>query len=178
MGRNICKFKLLAEYRAQVGQTTSSSGLPTRKRERKKGNTHYERFRIKLMDKDYESFNSVDLVFYFREVASEAGYRYSISDYKIEARCMKNLLENYSRTEICGMIDFVFNSEQEYMDRRRFSPSLLVSRWRNSIFPDSQDWLEGKYNAKPKTKRQLQLEKREWTPTGKPRSAAIGEWEI
>ena len=175
---SLSKIKLLAEYREQTGQATSSEGPPERKRERKKETcTRHDKFHKKLIDKDYESFNSVDLVFYFQKVASDAGYRYSIPDVIIEARCMKNLFNDYSRTEICRMIDFVFNSDQTYLDRQRFSPRVLVSRWRNTIFPDSQDWLEGKYSAKPKTKRQLQLDKREWRPTGKPRSAAIGEWE-
>jgi hypothetical protein len=166
---------VMDDYRTQLGQTTSDDSPPPSKKERKPS-TNGDSFHRKLCDKDYESFNSVDLVFYFQWIATRAGYRYSICSFPKEAGAMKTLLKDYTPQEICKMIEFVYESDQTYLDKRRLSPGILTSNWRNNIFPDSVDWLAGEYETQPKNKQQASIRRREWGKTSA-RSATIGEWD-
>ena len=97
---------------------------------------------------DYiDKLNSIDILYYFQTVAQENGYRYSfpVSDITKIAHTIKLVLKEYSPREVCGMISFLYNSEQDYLDKSRLSPYILHTSWVNSIYPDSQLWIEDKY---------------------------------
>ena len=176
----------MLNYREEMGQTTTTNDPDWYIEKKNKPSTKTKRvgasgehFHKLLRNKEYGKFNSPDLVHYFQWVATKAGVRYSISNLPVEARHMKNLLKDYKPDEVCDMVDFVFLSNQSYLDRSRMSPSVLVSSWRNQIFPDSQDWLRGKYvEGSTTTKmRKKKLKAREWGETSKENSAIIGKWD-
>ena len=73
---------------------------------------------------------------------------------------MKVLRENYSNREICGMIEFLYLSDQDYLEKDRLSPNLLASQWVNTIYADMQLWVEDKYV--PKSKKTKKKSKGEW----------------
>ena len=128
---------------------------------KKIGSSAYGRFLNKYYDLDecMDSFNAIDLAYYFRETASENGYTYTIANMKKDAHIFKVLQETYDNREICGMIVFLYESEQNYLDKDRLSPNLLASSWINTIYADFNLWLEDKYVPRGKKKRKT----REWT---------------
>lgn len=146
-------------------------------REKQKG-TPYGRFLDKYEDLDnyIDTFNSNELVWYFREVANENGFKYMISNYARESKVMKRLRETYSNREICGMIEFLYTSEQDYLEKPRLSVNLLGSAWINTIYADFNLWLDDKYEPKSvwkNKKRKDTAEKHEWKSN---QISRVGEW--
>ena len=119
----------------------------------RKPKTAYERFCDKYADLEnsIDDFTPMDLTYYFKEVAKETGHRYAISLHK-DVALFKRLLNEYSAREICGMIEFLYKSGQDYLETDRLSPNLLVSRWVNTIFADTQLWIDDKYVPKGSAK--------------------------
>lgn len=142
---------LLDEFRRDRGQETELPKVqkepPNRKR---RSNTPYDSFLRKYADLEsfIDSFSSRDLVYYFREIANEQGFKYVIANIKKDMAIMKRLTENYTVREICGMIEFLYESEQDYLDKDRLSPNILASRWVNTIYADMTLWVEDAYVPK------------------------------
>ena len=157
------------------GQTTSSpktiNASPTRNRRQ---STPYESFIRKYNDlaDSVDSLTTRDLVYYFREIAQDNGYKYVISNIKKDMHIMKVLRENYSNKEICVMIEFLYESEQDYLAKDRLSPNLLASQWVNTIYADSQLWLNDEYIIKSKKK----FKSTEWDKKDS-ETTKIGEWD-
>ena len=161
-------------YRQAVGQTATSHNPDEPKRERRqKTDENYERYLRKAESGRQDEFTGLDLVYFFRDASREAGYRYSISNLFMETSCMKNLLNEYTPTEICDMINFIFKSGQDYMNKATCSPHLISSNWRNTLYPDSQAWLAGEYVGK----KSKHIKKREWGEKKQAPDIKIGEWE-
>lgn len=134
-------------------------------RQRKSSNTPYESFLKKYqnLEDTIDKLGTRDLVYYFREIAEEKGYKYTISNIKKDMAIMKRLKENYDNREICGMIEFLYESDQDYLDKDRLSPNLLVSTWVNTIYADMKLWVDDKYiprSLQSKTKKSVK--QREW----------------
>lgn len=141
----IKRDSLRAEFFSDRGQTLETPVIsPDRK---KTDNSPYKTFYRKYTDLEnyIDSFGSRDLVYYFREIAQEQGIKYVIANIKKDMAIMKRLKENYSNREICGMIEFLFESEQDYLIKNKLSPNVLVSGWINTIYADMQLWVEDKY---------------------------------
>ena len=156
---------LMKEFREERGQSTGVSKDEPKKR-KKTGTTPYEAFLHKYSDIEntVDTLGTRDLVYYFREIAEENGYKYTISNIKKDMAIMRRLRENYTNTEICGMIEFLYESEQDYLDKNRLSPNLLASQWVNTIYADMQLWAEDKYVSKKKeTTSKRQRSQREWS---------------
>ena len=85
----------------------------------------------------------------------------------------KKLLSNYTPREICLMIEFIFNSNQDYLDKTITQPTVLISGFCNKIYRDSMLWVEDKYSPDSKPKNRPQ---REWVKNSS-NSAKIGDWE-
>lgn len=153
---------ILDEFRAERGQSSEVSkpttAPPSRKRRQA---TPYDSFLRKYnnLENSIDDLGTRDLVYYFREVATEQGYKYVISNIKKDMAVMKRARENYSNRELCGMIEFLYMSEQDYLDKSRLSPNLLVSGWVNTIYADMKLWVEDKYIPKSALRRH---ESREW----------------
>lgn len=169
---------LVSALRQRRGQTVMKSTpreTRTPKQNTQKGGSQYENFLRKYADleKYIDSFKTRDLTYYFREVAEEAGYKYVISNIQKDMHIFKVLLQSYSSREICGMIEFLYNSEQDYLDKERLSPNILASRWINTVYADFKLWVEDRYVPKSKKKHQ----NREWSTPVNTTETKIGEWE-
>lgn len=166
--------EMIDSFRSARRNTEVSKSETKPVRKRNNNNSPYSSFKYKYDHlEDYiDSFGTRDFVYYFREVSEECGYKYTISNIKKDMAIMKRLHENYSAREICGMIEFLFRSEQDYLSKDRLSPNLLASQWVNTIYADTQLWLDDKYspNSKKKQKRQ-----REWSEN-KDEDVSIGDW--
>ena len=159
-----------------ASRTTEASKRPSRMPARKSPVTNiYQAFLNKYnnIEETIDTFGTRDLVYYFREVSMECEHKYVVSNIKKDMAIFKRLQENYSSREICGMIEFLFRSEQDYLDKNRLSPNVLASSWVNTIYADTQLWLDDKYspNSAKKSKKQ-----REWSES-RNEDVEIGGWD-
>ena len=171
--------ELMNSFRSSRRMTEKMT--PQNNKDRRRGNngkkTPYDSFLEKYdrLEEYIDSFKTRDFVYYFREVAGECGVKYTIANIKKDMAIFKRLSDNYSPREICGMIEFLFHSNQDYLDKNKLSPNLLASRWVNTIYADTQLWVEDKYipqsNKKNKRQREWDSEVPDETKT------EIGEWE-
>ena len=162
-------------YREVVGQSETGYNPDPPKERRKNYTNHspYDHYLQKLKTEQYDKFKAMDLLYFFQDISKESGYRYSISNMTKEAGCMKSMLEDFSPEDICNIIRFIFNSDQDYINKARCSPYLISSNWRNTLYPDSQAWLKGEYTSK---KIKPQIINREWGKS-KNTDIKVGAWE-
>lgn len=165
----VSKIDLADDFRSSRGQSKDHSNVYTPP---SKGNksSYYQNFLRKYNDLEntIDSLGTRDLVYYFREIASENGFKYVISNIQKDMAIMKRLRSNYSNREICGMIEFLYESEQDYLDKSRLSLNLLSSQWINTIYADMQLWVEDKYVPKSKqTKSKKSVSAKEWSSEDK-----------
>lgn len=122
-----------------------------------------------------DSFKTRDFVYYFREISEESGHRYIVSNIKKDMAIFKRLTENFTPREICCMIEFLYQSEQDYLDKDRLSPNVLASAWINTIYADMKLWVNDEYTPKSKKKHKS----REWTAPvdDNETNVKIGEWD-
>ena len=61
------------------------------------------------------------------------------------------------------MIEFLYESDQDYLDKNRLSPNLLASQWVNTIYADMQLWVDDKYVPKSvQAIKKKSIKQREW----------------
>lgn len=136
---------------------------------------YYDSYKIKYDSLDFDNFGTRDLMYFFSDTANEAGIKYVEANPVVSMRQFKLCKERgYSSKDIVTMIAFLFTSDQDYLDKRNISPNILVSTWCNTIFKDSQDWLNDEYVPKSKKKHK----NREWTGSKNEEDTSIGEWGI
>lgn len=175
---------LIAEIRRSRGQSTQPS-VKEEPKDKKKNSTNkqsdaYEVFLRKyhnLDQKIIEGLNTRDILYYFREVAKEEGYKYVISNFQKDMAIIKRMRSNYSIHEVLAIIEFVFRSDQDYLDKSTLSPGIISSSWCNTLHTDSQLWLDDKYIPKSKKKKKLKLSKHEWTESIDVEESGVGEWK-
>lgn len=130
------------------------------------------------LDKSIDSFKTQDLMYFFRHKANEKGIKYVIANTKKDMAVFKKLQSNYTPREICLMIEFIFFSEQDYLDPKNTQPTVLLSSWCNTIYHDSILWANDEYFPKErKPTKSEQKKKREWNRAVYDEVATIGEWE-
>ena len=73
------------------------------------------------------------------------------------------------------MIEFIFCSNQNYLDISITQPTVLASTWCNTIYRDSIAWANDEYdpNDRPVSKKPV----REWKGDTSTDKAKVGEWE-
>ena len=164
---------IMRQRRGQITVKSSNRESETPKKKKSQGGM-YEQFLVKYenLDKYIDSFKTRDLVYYFKKVAEEAKCKYVISNIQKDMHIFKVLMQNYTNREICGMIEFLYNSEQDYLDKERLSPNILASQWINTIYADFKLWIEDMYVPKSKKKHH----NREWTAPVESTETKIGEW--
>ncbi len=146
----ICKpikrNSLYDEFREFRGQSTEAPKKDVPKK-KTNGYSPYDSFLRKYASlSDYiDGFGTRDLVYYFREISEENGFKYVISNIKKDMAIMKRLRDNYTNREICGMIEFLYESDQDYLQKDRLSPNVLASQWVNTIYADMKLWVEDAY---------------------------------
>lgn len=158
---------ILSEFRASRGQTEQTPKESPKPPTRKRGgaSSPYESFIRKYnnLEETIDDLGTRDLIYYFREIAQEQGYKYTISNIKKDMAIMKRLKTNYSTREICGMIEFLYESDQDYLEKDRLSPNVLASSWVNTIYADMKLWVEDKYVPRSiKTRKKNVVKQREW----------------
>lgn len=125
-----------------------------------------------------DDFKTQDLMYFFREKARENGVKYVIANMKRDIGIFKRLQENYTPREICLMIEFIFCSDQNYLDISITQPTVLASSWCNTIYRDSLLWAEDKYEPTERTtSKRDTIRKREWQREVTGENITIGEWE-
>ena len=129
------------------------------------------------LEETVDSFTTSDLMYFFREKARENGVKYVIANMKRDMGIFKKLQVNYSQREICLMIEFIFSSNQNYLDKSITQPTVLASSFCNRIYRDSLLWANDEYDpdssniSAPK-----RSQNREWGEHSEEESAKIGEW--
>lgn len=125
--------------------------------------------------KEFEKLKRKDLLDYFILQAKKNNVRYVVTNIQKELRPFKILLEKgVTKEEIINMIDFIFNSPQNYINKEEATPLILYSTWFHKILEDSKAWKEGKYNPHKKKK-----VVREWKKDKSNKDnidVVIGEW--
>ena len=151
---------LINDFRKSRGQVTETVRKETPKNTNKKGFYDYFLVKYNNLEKYIDTFNCKDIVYFFKETAKESGYNYFIANMSKDTGIVKKLKTGYSNRDICGMIEFLFLSEQDYLDKKRLGIGILTSRWINTIYADMLLWVDDKY--KPRGKKHI---KGEWTKT-------------
>ena len=131
------------------------------------------------LERFIDGFTTQDLMYYFREKAKEAGYKYVIANMKRDMGIFKKLSANYSPREIAVMIEFIFFSNQDYLEKDITQPTVLSSSYVNTIYHDAMLWVDDKYvpGQKKERKRLVNVKKREWNNKPTTERAKIGEWD-
>ena len=125
-----------------------------------------------------DEFKTQDLMYFFREKARESGVKYVIANMKRDMGIFKKLQENYTPREICLMIEFIFCSNQNYLDISITQPTVLSSSWCNTIYRDSILWANDEYEPTERTvTKKERIKKREWQREVTGEKTSIGEWE-
>lgn len=166
---------LLASFRQMRGQVNvdslyHKSRNSTRKMPKR---NNFDRYLLKIqnLEENIDSFNAVDLAYYFMDMASASGVKYVLANKGMVYGSLKNALKNYKPRELCLMIEFLFSKEQDYLNKDTLQPTILVSGWCNKIYHDSILWADDKYVPVPKKVG------REWEKSGDKNSdVKIGEW--
>lgn len=134
---------------------TNSGKKPTGKA----NDNNKERFLRKLEDELYSQFDYKDWFQYFVHKASLQGVRYITRNYAKEYAIIKSILNEMTWVELKNMIDFVFESDQDIVEKRTVGIWILSKGWINSIYQNMTLWMEGTYKPKTAPKRN-----REWQP--------------
>lgn len=125
-----------------------------------------------------DEFKTQDLMYFFREKARESGVKYVIANMKRDMGIFKKLQENYTPREICLMIEFIFCSNQNYLDITITQPTVLSSSWCNTIYRDSILWANDEYEPTERTvTKKDRIKKREWQREVTGEKTSIGSWE-
>ena len=156
----------------------SHSPFKTGYKESRKRNVSSDRYSAFLekyedIENTVDTFNTHDLMYFFREKARESGFKYVIANMKRDLGIFKKLQENYEVREICLMIEFIFCSNQNYLDKDRTQPTVLASTYCNTIYKDSIAWANDEYVPYEKTGKKHTV--REWTGD-KSDEAKVGDW--
>lgn len=180
MRNNADLLKAFRETRKQVqslSDTLKPVGVHSKSNNGSKDYGEYFQSKYANLETWIDKFNAKDLVYFFIEKAKEAGVKYVVPNMAKECGIFKNFLKKYSSREICLMIEFVFNSNQNYLDKSTFSPSLLVSGWCNTIYHDSLLWVDDKFVPTDKRNSKPTKTSREWNKEVTVEKASIGAWE-
>jgi hypothetical protein len=127
-------------------------------------------YKYRHLEECIDSFKPYDILLYFVKVAEDNGIKYVIASKGRDLGSIKNTMKKYDNREICLMIEFLFESEQDYLDKAGLCPTILSSRWCNTIYRDSLLWVDDKYIPKSKKVKA----KREWTDDKS--DTKVGEW--
>ncbi len=145
---------LLDSFRQMRHQVTTNLDKPKKPSKKQGSNlSAYDKFLIKYYDLEnsIDKFKPMDFLYFFREKAQEVEIHYVISNYAKDCKVFKLLLDRYKADEILLMIEFLFMSEQDYLDKTRLRPTILISGWCNTIYQDSLLWVDDKYTNRKKT---------------------------
>lgn len=140
---------------------------------RRQKRTKYDEYKDKLKYDMFDKFTSEDYLYFFCDKMQERGTKFVVTNRPKYLKPFKMAMENYSNEELIVMIAFVFESNQDYLDVKGISPFIFNSTWCNTLYQDSQDWINDNYIPKSQKKHS----KRECTIQTTENKATIGEWD-
>lgn len=167
-----------ASLNEEIRKVRNQTVSPSEQDIKRSNTTDYDTFMVKYkrLPDSAEGFTTKDLVYFFREKASESGVKYVINNFPRDMAIFKRLKDNYSIPEILLMIEFLFSGDQTYIKTSGTAPTVLISGWGNKIYSDSILWADDEYIEQPKKKDRTS--KREWNKSADKKSySKIGEWE-
>lgn len=134
----------------------------------------YREFLSKYWDMEnrLSEFTPRDLAYFFREKAKENKVKYVIANMKRDIGIFRRLRKDYTIEELCLMTEFIFTSDQDYINPGIVQPTILVSSCAHTIYHDTMLWVDDKYVPR----RLKKFEKREWVKSGE-ENVSIGEWK-
>lgn len=157
-------------------RSTFSRGYSDSRKRSKSDRSKDFQYKYEHLEDTIDSFTTSDLMYFFRKKAEECGVKYVIANVKRDMGIFKKLQENYSVQEICLMIEFIFMSDQNYLDKASTQPTVLISSYCNTIYRDSILWADDKYCPSVPKPRKMS-KNREWTKEASKERAKIGGWE-
>jgi hypothetical protein len=153
--------KKKAPIKKQTKQTKKKSGTAMQNNKAK--------FQSKLEEEAFHEFDHKDWFQYFVYKAQSKGIRYITRNYAKEYAIIKSILNELSWVDLKNMIDFVFDSNQDIVDKRTVGLWILSKGWINSIFQSTNLWLAGEY--KPKN---APTHNREWVAEASRKDSGTG----
>ena len=118
-----------------------------------KGRDAKKKIKMSKMDKfnsskehGIQDYNERDWVKYFSIKRSEAGVIYLSRMHDVAI--MKKLMKTVNAADIKLMIDFIFDSNQNIVEKKTASISLLSSSWYDTMYSNAKMWNAGTYKPK------------------------------
>jgi len=116
------------------------------------------RFDAKLENEAFNEFDHKDWFQYFLMKCNEQGIKYLVRNYAKDYAVIKSIMNELSPSMIKNMMDFLFDSDQDMIDKRTIGIWALSKGWINSVYQNTLLWIDGDYTPKRGAKRN-----REWT---------------
>lgn len=129
------------------------------------------KFQTKLSEGLFNSFDKKDWVHYFIYKASTQGIVYKVGHHAREQAIMQSLAKDFTATDVKDMIDFIFDSTQDVVDKRTVGIWVLSKGWINTIYQNALLWKSGTYVSKKDSKGNKwakPVRNREWVSEDKP----------
>jgi hypothetical protein len=128
-----------------------------------------QKFLTKLEEELFPEMDEKDWFQYFVHKAQQHGIRYITRNYAKEYAIIKSILNELSWVDLKNMIDFVFDSNQDIVDKRTVGLWVISKGWINSIYQSTQLWIAGQY--KPKS---APSHNREWVAEASSKKSGTG----
>lgn len=125
------------------------------------------RMLAKMNEELFDEFNEKDWFQYFVLKAEEQGVKYLVRNYAKDYTIIKSLQSELEWHEIKLMIDFVWESNQDIVEKQTMGVWILSKGWINSIYQNSLLWKDGKYKPKSAPSRN-----REWVAEASTKSTS------
>lgn len=133
----------------------------------------YDVYLNKVNNEQWDKFNTRDLMYFFRDTANNNGIKYVIANFRVDMSAFKMCIsKGHEPAEIVAMIEFLFTSEQDYLDPKSLTPNIFRSGWVNKIYQDTKLWANDEYTTEKKKK----FVKREWTGDTEEDNSSMDEW--
>lgn len=131
---------------------------------------------------DYENevpnFTNDDLIQYFMYLYETTNNKNYFVSWAKDRTVMTRLKEVFDTLDVCLMMEFLFNSDQTYLDKRSIGIGVIGSGWANKIHTDSILWSEDNYDdsSRYKNKKSDERESSWNTNDNSTSNVEIGEW--
>ena len=151
---------------------TVEDARPKEKIASQKKVTAYDRYRARLEKGDIESFKSGEVLYFFYDLLKEhhKNRKYFIGNLPREKHQIKIAIERYGVVKVMEMVEYLLTSNQKLLKIGTFSPSILSTKWGNTISVLTDEWINDSSDAPSESSR-------EWgkVDTSEYR-VSIGEW--
>lgn len=156
----------------------------TNKREKAKRKREKARDILVIKLDNYEeeipNFTTDDIIHYFAYLYEETNKRPYYISWARDRTHVVRLREAFDNLSICLMIEFLFNSDQTYLNKRDVAIGVLSSGWSNTVLADSELWVNDEYDDSKRfnrNKKKTVKRENDWvTNESSSPTTKIGEW--